>query len=347
MSVAEDQADDRASAARQARVRAAVRAGCPRWWPAVVREGEVVVARGHGAAGRHHAVADSVRRAVPHRVDHEDVHGGAGAPAGAGGSDRPWTTPWASARRRRLRRPHGVGRCSRTRRSAAEPVGALVGGVAGGLLGRSWSPANSGGAGVPRRTSSSTTPTWGTPCSVRSPPGWAATLVGARAGADPDAAGHEPDDVPPGARRRRAGTPCTPTTGRSPSSPPPTPARWPRPGRPGPRSTDLARWAAFLLAGHPDVLPLTELLAASHPQAGDRHDRLHVGTWPRVHAGGRAARACWSGTAVRCPASWPAASWTGSVGTGAVILANGTTGLRSGELRPGAPGAPGGVRGRP
>ena len=86
---------------------------------------------------------------------------------------------------------------------------------------------------------------------------------------------------------------------------------------------DLARWAAFLAFGHPDVLdggrPSRE---ASRPVAARR------GVRPRAAAGARGTDGTWSGTPARCRASWPACSWTPTPATARSPLANATTGLR-------------------
>ena len=78
---------------------------------------------------------------------------------------------------------------------------------------------------------------------------------------------------------------------------------------------DTLRWAAFLLTGHPDVLPLpgwwrprtrrpaTTTMPSATPTASGSCCSL-------------AARACWSGTPARCPASWPPASPTGNAARG-------------------------------
>lgn len=94
---------------------------------------------------------------------------------------------------------------------------------------------------------------------------------------------------------------------------------------------DLARWLDFLLDGHPDVLPREALLAAAHPQTGDRHDRLagaHGLGLMLLHGG--------SGLLVGHTGSMPgflAACFVDhGRGTGAAVLCNATTGLRPGLL---------------
>ncbi|MEZ5092576.1 serine hydrolase domain-containing protein [Nocardioides sp.] len=90
-------------------------------------------------------------------------------------------------------------------------------------------------------------------------------------------------------------------------------------------TADLARYAVFLLEGHPDVLPLEVLLTASHPQSGDRHDEL---TW--AQGLGFALARGGSGMLVGHTGSMPGFLAGLFVdrgrGTGGVLLANGTTG---------------------
>jgi D-alanyl-D-alanine carboxypeptidase len=94
---------------------------------------------------------------------------------------------------------------------------------------------------------------------------------------------------------------------------------------------DLATYNAFLLAGHPDVLGLDELLAASHPQSGDRDDELGYahGLGFQLHAGG-------SGMLVGHGGSMPGFLAGCFVDrprrTGTVFLTNATTGLVHADL---------------
>ena len=94
---------------------------------------------------------------------------------------------------------------------------------------------------------------------------------------------------------------------------------------------DLATYNAFLLAGHDDVLSLDWLLTASHPQAGDRRDALTSG-----HGLGFQLQAGGSGMLVGHTGSMPgflAACFVDRERrTGAVVLANATTGLQPNEL---------------
>jgi CubicO group peptidase (beta-lactamase class C family) len=89
---------------------------------------------------------------------------------------------------------------------------------------------------------------------------------------------------------------------------------------------DTLRWAAFLLTGHPDVLALPELVAATHPQAGDHHDALGY-----AHGLGFMLLAGGSGMLVGHTGSMPgflAACFADRErGTGVAVLANATTGL--------------------
>jgi D-alanyl-D-alanine carboxypeptidase len=94
---------------------------------------------------------------------------------------------------------------------------------------------------------------------------------------------------------------------------------------------DLARWAGFLIRGDPDVLSLEDLLTATHPQAGDRHHRLQRGNSLgfMLLAGG-------SGMLVGHSGSMPGFLAGCYVDrerlTGAVVLANATTGLRTADF---------------
>src|SRR6201999_4323232 len=94
---------------------------------------------------------------------------------------------------------------------------------------------------------------------------------------------------------------------------------------------DLAAYNAFLGAGHPDVLDLSWLELASHPQSGDRHHDLGYayGLGFQLHRGG-------SGTLVGHTGSMPGflAACLVDRGrrTGAVLLSNATSGLGPGGL---------------
>jgi CubicO group peptidase (beta-lactamase class C family) len=92
---------------------------------------------------------------------------------------------------------------------------------------------------------------------------------------------------------------------------------------------DLATYNAFLAAGHPDVLDLSWLKLASHPQSGDRHDRLDYayGLGFQVHRGGSGALVGHTGSMpgflASCLVDRPRR-------TGAVVLSNATSGLAPG-----------------
>lgn len=94
---------------------------------------------------------------------------------------------------------------------------------------------------------------------------------------------------------------------------------------------DLARYNAFLGAGHRDVLDLSWLELASHPQSGDRHDALEsaYGLGFQLGRGG-------SGVLVGHTGSMPGFLAACLVDrprrTGAVVLANATSGLAPGDL---------------
>jgi D-alanyl-D-alanine carboxypeptidase len=94
---------------------------------------------------------------------------------------------------------------------------------------------------------------------------------------------------------------------------------------------DLARYNAFLGAGHPDVLASEWLELAAHPQSGDRHDGLAsaYGLGFQLGAGG-------SGMVVGHTGSMPgflAACFVDRPRrTGAVVLTNATTGVSPGGL---------------
>ncbi|GAB3789089.1 serine hydrolase domain-containing protein [Nocardioides ungokensis] len=94
---------------------------------------------------------------------------------------------------------------------------------------------------------------------------------------------------------------------------------------------DLATYNAFLLSGHPDVLPLDDLLAASHPQSGDRDDALGY-----AHGLGFQLQAGGSGMLVGHTGSMPgflAGCFVDRTRrTGAVVLTNATTGLVPADL---------------
>ena len=95
--------------------------------------------------------------------------------------------------------------------------------------------------------------------------------------------------------------------------------------------TDLAAWNAFVLSGHPDVLGLEELLAASHPQSGDRDDALGY-----AHGLGFQLQAGGSGMLVGHTGSMPGFLAGCFVDrprrTGGVVLTNATTGLVPADL---------------
>jgi D-alanyl-D-alanine carboxypeptidase len=94
---------------------------------------------------------------------------------------------------------------------------------------------------------------------------------------------------------------------------------------------DLATYAAFLLHGHPDVLSLEELLAASHPQSGDRDDALGS-----AHGLGFQLQAGGSGMLVGHTGSMPGFLAGCFVDrprrTAALVLTNATTGLAPADL---------------
>lgn len=95
--------------------------------------------------------------------------------------------------------------------------------------------------------------------------------------------------------------------------------------------TDLATYAQFLLEGHPDVLPLDDLLLASHPQSGDRDDKLSY-----AHGLGFQQFAGGSGMLVGHTGSMPGFLAACLVDrerrTGGVLLANATTGFSPGGV---------------
>lgn len=94
---------------------------------------------------------------------------------------------------------------------------------------------------------------------------------------------------------------------------------------------DLARYAGFLVHGHPEVLSSAALLTAAHPQAGDQDHRLAAahGLGFQLLAGGSGALVGHSGSMpgflAACFADRPSA-------TAAVVLANATTGFSPAEL---------------
>ena len=94
---------------------------------------------------------------------------------------------------------------------------------------------------------------------------------------------------------------------------------------------DLARYATFLGAGHPDVLDLSWLELAAQPQSGDRNDHLEYayGLGFQLQRGG-------SGSLVGHTGSMPGFLAACLVDrprrTGAVLLTNATTGLGPGGL---------------
>jgi D-alanyl-D-alanine carboxypeptidase len=94
---------------------------------------------------------------------------------------------------------------------------------------------------------------------------------------------------------------------------------------------DLARYNAFLTEGHPDVLDRSWLELASHPQSGDRDDRLAYGYGLgfQLQRGG-------SGVLVGHTGSMPGFLAACLVDrprrTGAVLVSNATSGLAPGDL---------------
>jgi CubicO group peptidase (beta-lactamase class C family) len=94
---------------------------------------------------------------------------------------------------------------------------------------------------------------------------------------------------------------------------------------------DLATYAAFLGTGHPDVLDLSWLELASHPQAGDHHAALESG-----HGLGFQLMRGGSGLLVGHTGSMPgflaACLVDRTRRTGAVFLCNATTGVNPGVL---------------
>jgi D-alanyl-D-alanine carboxypeptidase len=94
---------------------------------------------------------------------------------------------------------------------------------------------------------------------------------------------------------------------------------------------DLARYAVFLGAGDPDVLDLSWLELATHPQAGDRHHALETahGLGFQLVRGGSGLLAGHTGS---MPGFLAACLVDRPRRTGAVLLCNATTGLAPGEL---------------
>lgn len=90
---------------------------------------------------------------------------------------------------------------------------------------------------------------------------------------------------------------------------------------------DLASYAGFLLDGHRDVLSREDLLAAAHPQSGDRDDALGsaYGLGFALSAGGSGLLVGHTGS---MPGFLAACLVDRSRGTGAVLLCNATTGIR-------------------
>lgn len=95
--------------------------------------------------------------------------------------------------------------------------------------------------------------------------------------------------------------------------------------------SDLGRYAQFLLDGHPDVLQLDWLLLASHPQAGDRDDRLGYahGLGFQLFSGGAGMLVGHSGS---MPGFLAACLVDRDRRTAAAVLANATTGASPTDL---------------
>ncbi len=93
---------------------------------------------------------------------------------------------------------------------------------------------------------------------------------------------------------------------------------------------DLATYARFLLDGHPDVLPREVLLGALHPQSGDRESALAAahGLGFMLVSGGSGMLSGHSGS---MPGFLAACYVDHPRRTGAVLLANATTGLRTAQ----------------
>jgi CubicO group peptidase (beta-lactamase class C family) len=94
---------------------------------------------------------------------------------------------------------------------------------------------------------------------------------------------------------------------------------------------DLARYATFLGVGHPDVLDLSWLELATHPQAGDRHQVLETahGLGLQLLKGGSGLLAGHTGS---MPGYLAACFVDRPRRTGVVLLCNATTGLAPGLL---------------
>ena len=94
---------------------------------------------------------------------------------------------------------------------------------------------------------------------------------------------------------------------------------------------DLARYATFLGAGDPDVLDLSWLELATHPQAGDRHHTLETahGLGFQLLKGGSGMLAGHTGS---MPGFLAACFVDRPRRTGVVLLCNATTGLAPGIL---------------
>lgn len=94
---------------------------------------------------------------------------------------------------------------------------------------------------------------------------------------------------------------------------------------------DLATYARFLIDGHPDVLTLDHLLAASHPQSGDRDDALgHAyGLGFQLYAGGAGMLVGHGGS---MPGFLAICLVDRARGTGCVGFTNATHGLATTDL---------------
>jgi CubicO group peptidase (beta-lactamase class C family) len=94
---------------------------------------------------------------------------------------------------------------------------------------------------------------------------------------------------------------------------------------------DLARYAAFLVGGHPEVLDRTWLDLAAHPQSGDHHDALEsaYGLGFQLGRGGSGMLVGHTGS---MPGFLAACMVDRARRTGAVLLSNATRGLAPGGL---------------
>jgi D-alanyl-D-alanine carboxypeptidase len=94
---------------------------------------------------------------------------------------------------------------------------------------------------------------------------------------------------------------------------------------------DLAVYNAFLTAGHPDVLELSRLELASHPQSGDRHDdhAYAYGLGFQLARGGSGSLVGHTGS---MPGFLAACLVDRQHRTGAVLLCNATSGLAPDDL---------------